>query len=290
MLHNIEPHKYSCNFAPRPPIYEQDYFLLFCGEQILLKQENEGVILPRLSDLPDIARREQELLYLFSIDDIVFWAYYPAIRIKERNNSDWKYLPIRNLREFDPPWLAFAAITGYHLYFWYDHNRYCGACGAKFGHSAAERALLCPDCDYLKYPEIAMAIIVGICDGDKLLLTRYAESHYKRYALIAGFVEIGESPEDALRREVFEEVGLLVKNIRYYASQPWGFSRSLLLGFFAEVDGSGEITLDTGELAEAVWVKREDISAETNLISLTATMMMAFKNNNLRNGDKNENK
>ena len=280
MLHQIEPHKYSCNFAPRPPVYEQDYLLLFCGEQILLKQENEEENLPRLSDMPDLVRPEQELLYLFSIDDLVFWTYYPAISIKERNNSDWKYLPIRNLREFSPPWLAFAAITGYHLYFWYDHNRYCGACGAKFGHSAIERALLCPDCGYLKYPEIAIAIIVGVCDGDKLLLTRYAESHYKRYALIAGFVEIGESPEDALRREVFEEVGLLVKNIRYYASQPWGFSRSLLMGFFADLEGASEITLDAKELSEAVWQKREDISPDPNLISLTATMIMAFKNDN----------
>ena len=287
MLHNIEPHEYHCDFLPRPPILERDYLLLFSGEQILLKRENEQLILPFLKDIPDVKQWEKKLRYLFTIDDIAFFGVDSAMNangacddvIKKDPKGAWSYMPVRNLREFAPSWLAFAAITGYHLHFWYAHNRYCGVCGSEFSHSVDERALLCPHCSYLKYPEIAVAVIVGVSDGDKLLLTRYADRPYKRYALIAGFVEIGESLEDTVRREVYEEVGLCVKNIRYFCSQPWGFSCSLLAGFFAELDGPADITLDDRELAEAKWVERKDIYTDSSLISLTTTMMMAFKDN-----------
>jgi len=280
MLHNIQPHRYRCEFLPSPPVSERDYLLFFCGEQILLKRENGKPALPHLSDLTDAERWRQELVYLFTIDDTAFFgasATCSAAEVDE--NGAWAYLPVRNLRDFEPSWLAFAAITGHHLHFWYTHNRYCGACGAEFKHSADERALLCPNCGYLKYPEIALAVIVGVSDGDKLLLTKYADRPYTRYALIAGFVEIGEALEDTVRREVYEETGLQVKNLRYFGSQPWGFSHSLLAGFFCEVDGSTDITLDGRELAEAAWVKREDIRADSSLISLTATMMAAFQGN-----------
>ncbi|MCL2496587.1 MAG: NAD(+) diphosphatase [Clostridiales bacterium] len=287
MLHDIEPHEYHCDFLLRRPASEQDYLLLFDGEQILLKRENGLATLPRLCDIADAERLARGLRYLFSVDNEAFFsmdisrgANAPgADAIIAGANEAWLYSPMRALREFQPPWLAFAAITGYQLHFWYEHNRYCGACGAEFEHSPHERALLCPCCGYLKYPETAVAVIVGIYDGDRLLLTRYANRPYQRYALVAGFVEIGESLEDALRREVYEEVGLRVKNLRYFASQPWGFSHCLLAGFFAEVHGSTEITLDGRELAEAVWMQREDICADQANISLTATMMAAFKDN-----------
>ena len=94
----------------------------------------------------------------------------------------------------------------------------------------------------------------------------------------AGFVEIGETLEQTIEREVMEEVGLKVKNIRYYKSQPWAFSSSLIAGFFAELDGSDQVTLDENELAEAVWVKREDIPENPIKISLANEMMEVFQN------------
>jgi len=278
MLHDIKPHEYSCDFSPRPPVWEQDYLLYFAKAQILLKWESGQLALPRLCDTESAKLQEGDLRYLFAIDGLAFFGADTASDIILTGvEPTWQYLPVYDLREFDPSWLAFAAITGYHLHHWYTHNRYCGACGAEFEHAANERALLCPHCEYLKYPEIAVAVIVGVSDGDKLLLTRYAGRRYKRFALIAGFVEIGETLEDAVRREVYEEVGIRIKNLRYFASQPWGFSCSLLMGFFAEVEGSTDIILDGRELAEAVWVKREEISADSTNISLTATMMIAFK-------------
>ena len=109
-------------------------------------------------------------------------------------------------------------------------------------------------------------------------MTKYAGREYKRYALIAGFTEIGESVEETVKREVMEEVGLHVKNLRYYKSQPWSFSDTLLMGFFAEVEGDDSITLDREELALAEWFERENIPVSESDISLTSEMIEYFRN------------
>ena len=120
-------------------------------------------------------------------------------------------------------------------------------------------------------------MIVGILNGDKLLMSKYAGRSYRSYALIAGFIEIGESAEQTVQREVMEEVGLKVKNIRYYKSQPWGFTDSLLFGYFCELDGDDTIRLDTNELSQAGWYTRDEITLEDDYLSLTREMILQFK-------------
>ena len=120
-------------------------------------------------------------------------------------------------------------------------------------------------------------MIVGILNGDKLLMSKYAGRSYRSYALIAGFIEIGESAEQTVQREVMEEVGLKVKNIRYYKSQPWGFTDSLLFGYFCELDGNDTIRLDTNELSQAGWYTRDEITLEDDYLSLTREMILQFK-------------
>ena len=135
----------------------------------------------------------------------------------------------------------------------------------------------CPQCGLVEYPKICPAVIVGIVNGDKILLSKYAGREYKKYALIAGFAEIGESIEDTVRREVGEEVGLKVKNLRFYKSQPWSFTDTLLFGFFCQVDGDDTITMDDQELSVAQWVSREEVPDDPEGISLTREMMTVFK-------------
>ena len=120
-------------------------------------------------------------------------------------------------------------------------------------------------------------MIVGVIHGDKILQTKYRGRDIPFYALIAGFTEIGETLEETVAREVMEEAGLKVKNIRYYKSQPWGIVDDLLAGFYCDVDGSAEIHMDGNELKEAVWTRREDIVGQPNDFSLTHEMMMTFK-------------
>lgn len=123
-------------------------------------------------------------------------------------------------------------------------------------------------------------MIVAVVDKEKerLLLTRYAGRKGGNYALIAGFSEVGETLEETARREVMEEVGLKIRNLRYYASQPWSFSDTLLAGFYAELDGSDEIQLEREELSEGVWLSREEIPVQDTSISLTGTMIERFRN------------
>src|SRR5699024_3191276 len=108
-------------------------------------------------------------------------------------------------------------------------------------------------------------------------MSKSAGRAYKKYALLAGFTEIGETVEETLAREVMEEVGLKVRNIRYYKSQPWAFSDTLLMGFYCDLDGSDKITLDRDELSLAEWFEREEIPVEPSRDSLTNEMIMKFK-------------
>ena len=139
------------------------------------------------------------------------------------------------------------------------------------------RALECEKCHNLVFPKIAPAVIVAVTDGNRILMTKYAGREYKRYALIAGFTEIGETAEQTVMREVMEEVGVKVKNIRYYKSQPWGFDSNLLLGYFAELDGDDTISMDEEELSVAEWVHYKDVPDDSEGISLTREMMTKFR-------------
>ena len=135
----------------------------------------------------------------------------------------------------------------------------------------------CPDCGNMIFPKIAPAVIVGVTDGDRILMTKYADREYKKYALIAGFTEIGETAEQTVEREVMEEVGLSVENIRYYKSQPWGYDSNLLLGYFCDLAQKREIHLDETELSLAEWVDYRDIPDDPEGLSLTREMMITFR-------------
>lgn len=137
----------------------------------------------------------------------------------------------------------------------------------------------CAACGQMIFPRIAPSVIVALTDGDNIMMTRYANRAYTRWALIAGFTEIGETPEQTVAREVAEEVGLQVKNIRYYKSQPWGFTGGLLMGYFCELSGDGStITLDKNELAYGAWVARSEMddAMGDDGVSLTREMMRVF--------------
>ncbi|MDE6204064.1 MAG: NAD(+) diphosphatase, partial [Lachnospiraceae bacterium] len=191
--------------------------------------------------------------------------------------SGYSYEDVRIFRTADSRHTAFAGITAHHLFGWYQSNQFCGRCGQKMAPDHKERMLFCPGCCNMVYPRISPAVIVGILNGDKILMSKYAGRPYTNYALIAGFTEIGESAEQTVQREVMEEVGLKVKNIRYYKSQPWAFSGSLLMGFFCDLDGPDTITLDADELSEAAWFHRDEINLEDDHVSLTREMIIKFK-------------
>ena len=268
MIQDIAPHTYHNEYKPSAP--DKDSFILAYekGSILLPRQERDAdITFPRFREFEEkIADLYNNFIYLFSIDDQRFYL------IPELDTSllpDYEFQDVRILRTAQPQHLAFAGITGHQLFQWYSKRRYCGCCGKPMVHSQKERMMECPSCGNQEYPVLCPAVIVGITNGDKIILSKYEGRRFKRYALIAGFAEIGETIEETVHREVMEEVGLKVKNLRYYKSQPCSFSSTLLFGFFCDVDGDDTLTIDHEELSMAQWVERDKIPDQGNNISLT---------------------
>ena len=196
---------------------------------------------------------------------------------KEASDPAFQYEVVRDLRQLVSKLVCFAITTAWHLYVWYRDNRFCGRCGAPAVHDEKERMMRCPQCGNMIFPKIAPAVIIAVTNGDKLLLSKYAGRAYTRYALLAGFVEIGETGEQTVQREVMEEVGLKVKNIRYYKTQPWGVESDLLLGYYCDLDGDDTVHLDENELSMAGWYDRNNLPAHDDGISLTREMIRVFE-------------
>lgn len=281
MLQDIAPHKFDGTYAQRA-VRAEDYVLAAKGRQLLLRYPPDA-LRSGLSPFPTCAElrahgnfREDACFYLFSLDGQGFFCTEESLPASET----FRYQDVMLLRELEHDAFSFAGAVGHQLCTWYAEHRFCGACGTRTVHSDAERALVCPSCGTTLYPGIAPVVIIAILDGERILLTRYSRNGYRRHALVAGFVEVGETLEAAVRREIMEEVGLQVTNIRYCESQPWPFSASLIAGFFADVDGDPTVHLNTDggeELAEAVWVDRKNLVLEDNSVSLTWDMIRKFR-------------
>lgn len=135
---------------------------------------------------------------------------------------------------------------------WARTHRFCGVCASPMQLASGERAFKCPSCGHIAYPRISPAMMVLIKKGDAVLMAHHTRSPAGRFSPLAGFLEAGESIEEAIHREVYEEVGLKVKNLRYFGSQTWPFPHSLMIAFTAEYE-SGEIRVDQTEISEARW-------------------------------------
>jgi NAD+ diphosphatase len=274
MFQDIAPHKLNIAYIPKKP-QVGDYLLFTQGDNVLMVNNGEKQTLPQYGTPPFTnIDDENSMQYLLSVDENS--VFYVRGDYKIYENTTWQ----RNtfFRMLEPAWMAFAVATAFHIVKWYDRNLYCGHCKTPMEHLAAERTLRCPACDVKEHPKISPVIIAGVFDGDWLLLTKYATGEYLRFTLIAGFGEIGETFEDIVRREVMEEVGLEVDTMYYYGSQPWGFSQSLLAGFFVKGDRSKKITMDAHELKEAVWIHKDEMPYEDDVsLSLTWNMIEAFR-------------
>ncbi|OUO80309.1 NADH pyrophosphatase [Blautia sp. An249] len=271
MIQDIAPHTYHNEYLPREA--KDDDLVLGYGERTVFLKENQDTI--QFLPVKEYGEGKREALtYLFTIDET---AFYLAKELKEETFPGYSYVPLSRLRTAVPGHLAFAGVTGSQLARWYQSHTFCGKCGSPMKKSDKERMLYCENCRHTEYPKISPAVIVAVRNQDQLLLTKYEGREYKRYALIAGFSEIGESVEDTVRREVMEEVGLKVKNLKFYKSQPWSFTDTLLMGFYCDLDGDATITLDRQELSVGEWRNREEIPDEGENISLTKEMMMRFK-------------
>ena len=272
MIQDIYPHRLHNEFIPNRPLDPEGWLFLYRGQEVLCRVAEGAVALPRVREIEGLA----ECRFLFTLDDT---PCFLGFREGEDAPEGWEFVAVRALRSraVGPRDFIFAAWTAFQLNNWYMDNRFCGRCGSPTRPAEDERAMVCEHCRRRIYPRIIPAVIVGVTHGDEILMTKYKGRDIPFYALIAGFTEIGETLEETVAREVMEEAGLKVKNIRYYKSQPWAIVDDLLAGFYCDVDGSPEIRMDTNELKEAVWMRREDVTGQPNDFSLTHEMMMTFK-------------
>ncbi len=158
---------------------------------------------------------------------------------------------------------------------WYISHQFCGRCGTHTMLDEKDMMLKCPSCGQVHYPRIAPAIIVAVRNEDKLLMAKHSYHKTHRYALVAGFMEPGESIEEAVHREVAEEIGIKIKNLKYHRSQSWPFPNSLMLAFTAEYD-SGEIKVDGDEIIKAKWFSKDEIERYDSDISISDWLIQSF--------------
>ena len=274
MIQDLGSHCYHNEYHPVPP-KANDCILFFRDRKVLVKVAEDTFSFPDFQYTGEYYPRiYTSYTYLFSIDQRNYYL------IREESLDALPGYTMEDIiifRNLGPQVNGFALITGYQLYNWYETRKFCGKCGHPLVPDARERMMYCPHCKNTEYPKISPAVIVGVRNGNRLLMSKYAGGTARRYALIAGFAEIGETLEETVKREVMEEVGLKVKNIEYYKSQPWSLSSSLLMGFYCDLEGSDQIVLEEDELSEAQWFEREEIPYDDYDVSLTREMMIRFK-------------
>lgn len=200
-----------------------------------------------------------------------------TLEIHDSQILDYKLIGLRDFYKLVSEDIYLLSSRAIQIINWDKNHMYCGRCGTKTIIKEDEMAKVCPNCGFMSFTRLSPAIIVAITKEDKLLMANHTRSPKDKYSLIAGFVEAGETIEETVHREVFEEIGLKVKNIKYFASQSWPFPHSLMLGFTAEYE-SGDIHIDESEIRDAKWFKKDDIQPLDSNISIASSLIDWFKN------------
>lgn len=294
MIQDIGLKKYSPDFIKKYPEVS-DILICTQGRNFLMKKVENGYEFPTFADTnikkcfdtegkmqADVWKNEVRGRYpdmgifrTIAIDDEGYYITDTEELFDEMAGIE----PVSNeiLRHYTPKHISFGAATAAQIARWQAANRYCGRCAGKMKPSEKERSMICEKCGNMVFPKICPAVTISIIHEDKLLLVRNRNGVFHRYAQVAGYVEVGETFEDTVRREAFEETGLKLKNIQYYKNQPWAMTDAQMIGFTAEVDGNPEIKLQEDELLEGRWFLADEIPEDIADRSLTYEMIGNFR-------------
>ena len=252
---------------------EKALWFIFRGREILLKVNKNPGGIPRLLNPGEIGLSGIREQYLGTLKEV--HCYSLELPENAVPPAGMKFVDLRQAySEINEG--CFALINkAVQVMEWDRTNQFCSRCGKKTLQKQGERGKECPACGELFYPRISPAVIVLIRRGDEVLLARSPHFPKDMYSLIAGFVEPGESAEDAVIREIREEVGLEIKNIRYFGTQAWPFPNSLMIGFTAEY-ASGEIKPDGVEIEDAHWFSDKELPVLPGKISISRKLIDHF--------------
>ncbi|WP_051206542.1 NAD(+) diphosphatase [Oceanospirillum maris] len=268
-------------FCPTKELPANSLLILFVGNDLITDDEQEP--LHTAQSLAEFWHKEQILPEL----EWRFVAHRDNCPVYSARNYEWQDWPERFPDDFQL--IDFRALlpaldqqdfeliaSASQLLTWDSDHNYCSRCGTKTRIHVSENAMCCDSCGYRQYPRINPCIIALITRGDEVLLARNANFKAGYFSCVAGFIEPGESAEQAVHREIKEEVGVNVKNIRYQSSQSWPFPHSLMLGFICDYD-SGDIEVDGHEIVEARWGTLESFPLKPGRFAISGQLMAAFE-------------
>ena len=247
--------------------------LVYHDMEILVEKNREKNILPgyiKISAYYDLSVSPVPL----GIMDGVF---YSAIHVDDKTDipDDTEFINVRFLYRTTDEDLFSLAGLGRQLADWDRTFRFCGRCGTRTENLPEERAKLCPFCGHISYPRISPAVICSVKKGNEILLARGVRFTQKVYSVLAGFVEPGETLEETVSREIMEETGISVKDIKYFGNQPWPFSSSMMIAFTAEYE-SGEIKIDEKEILDAAWYSQDNLPMLPSPYSIARRLIKDF--------------
>jgi NAD+ diphosphatase len=249
----------------------QAVWCIFRERRLLVKKEENCVTLPLVADPADLGIRSLNTQYLGLLDKRDCYA------CETRDDVPWG-MEFSGLRQIfgriDEDFFR-VALRALHIVDWYRLYQYCSRCGGPLVPRKDVRAKECRECGVVHFPRLSPAVIVLVERGEQVLLARAHRFAENMYSVIAGFVEPGETLEETVQREVKEETGLEVKDIRYFGSQPWPFPDSLMIGFTAQYAG-GEIIVEEGEIAHAAWFSADNLPEIPGKISIARSLIDYF--------------
>ena len=250
-------------------------WFLFHHQRLLVRREEDSYA---ILQSPDIEKLNLSLLkgrFFGSLDHHP--CYLGEVEGVPPVSDAFEFIGLRELFfSFEEDMIRAAGVAN-QLVHWNRNHQYCGRCGKVTEDRTNERAKICPQCGLINYPRLSPAIIVAVLKGEQILLAHSKRFPGKFYSVLAGFVEPGETLEQCVTREVREEVGIEVKNIRYFGSQPWPFPDSLMIGFTAEYAG-GEMRVDGIEIADAGWFTADLLPSIPPRISIARQLIDWFSN------------
>lgn len=255
------------------------------GDRLLAAADvSTSVRLPTIDALSGWRAVESAPLHVGLVEGLPCWAcsVESAAAVPP---AGWDWHDTRAVLALMTPAQAHALSCARQLLWWDRRHRYCGVCGTPTVMSGEERARRCPTCSAVFFPTTSPAIIVAVTRGDQLLLAHNHNFRAGVFSLLAGFVDPGETLEQAVVREVREEVGIEVADVRYLASQPWPFPNSLMIGFRAR-HVSGEIAVDGKEIAEAAWYTRSTLPSIPRVGTIARSIIDGWLNDLPQRGTK----
>jgi len=269
----VEKKEFISGIVPPKEQSGPAWWFAFQENKLLVYEEPSGVRLPLLPDFSELGLTPLSKHYLGSFDHRPCHAAEVAEGTIPPAGMTFEGLrQLYGRLDEDLFWIAGRAVQ---IIDWDRTHRFCGQCGTPLRTKSTERAKECPQCGLLHFPRLAPAIIVLVERGSKLLLARSRHFMPGMFSVLAGFVEPGESLEEAVVREVKEEVGVDIKDIKYFGSQPWPFPHSLMIGFTATYAG-GEITIDDAEIEDAGWFSMDDLPRIPGKISIARKLIDWF--------------